>query len=134
MKVLKWAAAPAIVLAMAAQFNTASAVEIEVTVENLAPMNSITFAPLRIGFNNGSYDSFDNGATAGQPIISIAEGGSGADWFPAFGAADPTAVLGDGGLRSGWSVDPGSVGIGRFRRRCVDQSFLHVRLDGRAEQ
>lgn len=69
-------------------------VQLRITVQNLALPNSIAFAPLRIGFNNGTYDSFDNGQPAGAAIISIAEGGSGADWFPAFGAADPTATLG----------------------------------------
>lgn len=67
--------------------------QLRVTVENLAPANSIAFAPLRIGFNNGTFDSFNEGQTATAPIISVAEGGSGSDWFPAFAAADPTAVL-----------------------------------------
>ena len=73
---------------------SAQTVELRVNVENLAPQNSVAFAPLRVGFNNGSYDSFDNGSAATAPIISIAEGGSGSDWFPAFMAADPTATLG----------------------------------------
>lgn len=72
----------------------AKMVDITVTVRNLAPTNSISFAPLRFGFHNGSFDAFNNGQTATAPIISVAEGGSGADWFPAFAAADPTAVLG----------------------------------------
>ncbi|MEM6707684.1 MAG: spondin domain-containing protein [Pseudomonadota bacterium] len=73
---------------------------IEVTVENLAPEDSITFAPLRVGFHNGTFDAFNNGEMAGDAIISVAEGGSGNLWFPAFEAADPTATLGsvlDGG-------------------------------------
>lgn len=73
---------------------------LEVTVENLAPANSVTFAPLRVGFHSGTYDAFNNGETAGDAIISVAEGGSGDAWFPAFQAADPTATLGsvlDGG-------------------------------------
>lgn len=80
--------------ALAASFASAQSVEIEVTVQNLAPTNSVTFAPLRVGFHNGTYDAFNEGETATAPIISIAEGGSGSDWFPAFGAADPTATLG----------------------------------------
>lgn len=72
----------------------AQPVELRVTVQNLAPANSLSFAPLRVGFNAGTYDAFNNGAPAGAPITSIAEGGSGADWFPAFAAADPTATLG----------------------------------------
>lgn len=70
---------------------------VTVTIENLSPANSISFAPLRLGFHNGSYDSFNNGQVATAPIISIAEGGSGADWFPAFAAAEPNATLGSVG-------------------------------------
>jgi hypothetical protein len=72
----------------------AQTVQLQVTVQNLAPTNSVSFAPLRVGFGNGTYDSFNNGMTAGPAIVSIAEGGSGADWFPAFAAAEPNATLG----------------------------------------
>ncbi|MDQ3186609.1 MAG: spondin domain-containing protein [Pseudomonadota bacterium] len=72
----------------------AAEVQVKVTVENVAPQNSISFAPLRLGFNNGTFDAFNIGQAATAPIISVAEGGSGANWFPAFAAADPTAVLG----------------------------------------
>lgn len=72
---------------------------VTVTVENLAPPEGIAFAPLRVGFGNGSFDAFDTGEAAGAPIISVAEGGSGSLWFPAFAAAEPGAVLGTvGGL------------------------------------
>ena len=75
----------------------AGIVHVTVTIENLSPRNSISFAPLRLGFNNGTFDAFNNGQTATAPIISVAEGGSAADWFPAFAAADPTATLGSVG-------------------------------------
>lgn len=71
----------------------AKLVDITITVQNLAATNSVSFAPLRFGFNNGSFDAFDIGGVATAPIISIAEGGGGADWLPAFAAADPTAVI-----------------------------------------
>ncbi len=90
---------------LAAAPSTAAVVKIRVTVENLAPQNSISFAPLRFGFHNGTFDSFDNGAVATQPIISIAEGGSGSDWFPAFAAAEPDAVLGS----VGGALTPGAT-------------------------
>ena len=51
-------------------------------------------APLRVGFNSGVFDAFDLGKAATAPIVSIAEGGSGSAWFPAFAAADPGATLG----------------------------------------
>ncbi len=83
----------------------AAIVNVMVMVENTAPTNSISFAPLRVGFNNGTFDSFNIGTTATAPIISIAEGGSGSNWFPAFAAAQPTAVVGTvGGL-----LTPGQV-------------------------
>lgn len=74
----------------------AGAAQVMVTakVTNLAPTNSISFAPLRVGFNKGTFDAFNIGQVAGAPIVSVAEGGSGAAWFPAFAAADPTATLG----------------------------------------
>lgn len=81
-------------LAASAALSHADPVQIQVTVENLAPSNSITFAPLRVGFHRGIYDAFDQGEAPTEAIISIAEGGSGSAWFPAFGAADPTATLG----------------------------------------
>lgn len=80
--------------ALAAGIATAQPVQLQVTVENLAPTNSVTFAPLRVGFHRGIYDAFDQGEAPTAPIISIAEGGSGSEWFPTFQAADPTATLG----------------------------------------
>lgn len=77
----------------------AAVVNVTVTVQNLAPVNSVAFAPLRVGFNNGTFDSFDINTAATAPIISIAELGTGRDWFPAFAAADPGAVLGTVGGR-----------------------------------
>jgi hypothetical protein len=86
-----------------ATVSTAQAVQIRVTVENLAPANSVSLAPFRFGFGNGTFDSFDNnqpafllGAAtiADAPIVTIAEGGSGSTWFPAFQSAEPNADLG----------------------------------------
>lgn len=77
----------------------AAQVQVTVTVENLAPAGGVAFAPLHFGFNNGSFDSFNLGDVATAPIISVAEGGSGSDWQPAFAAADPMATRGTiGGL------------------------------------
>ena len=54
---------------------SAAQLNILVKVENLAPANSISFAPLHVGFNNGTFDSFNNGQAATAAIISVAEGG-----------------------------------------------------------
>jgi hypothetical protein len=73
---------------------SAQPVQVRITVQNMAPANSISFAPLHVGFNGGAFDSFNAGQAAGAGITTIAEGGSGSAWFPAFTAADPAATLG----------------------------------------
>ncbi len=102
------------VIAAAGSVASAEPVQIQVTVENLAPANSVAFAPLRVGFHGGTYDSFDNGSAASDAIISIAEGGSGADWFPAFAAADPTATLGTVAADAGGPLLAGGTGSAVF--------------------
>jgi len=94
MKSTKIAAVSLLAVVGVAGVAHAEPVQLRVTIQNLAPANSVSFAPLRVGFNNGTFDAFNNGMTPTAPIISIAEGGSGSDWFPAFAAADPTATLG----------------------------------------
>lgn len=94
MKSSKIAAVSLLAVVGVAGVAQAQPVQLRVTVQNLAPANSLSFAPLRVGFNNGTYDAFNNGMTPGAAITSIAEGGSGSDWFPAFAAADPSATLG----------------------------------------
>lgn len=102
-------AAGAAALALCATAGAAQ-VNLTVTVENLAPTNSISFAPLHLGFNNGSFDAFNNGETATSAIVSVAEGGSGSAWQPAFAAADPSATRGTiGGL-----LQPGQSRSSRF--------------------
>ena len=91
-------------LACAALFATAlptaahaSLVNVTVTATNLLRGNSNALAPVRFGIGNGTFDAFNNGQTAAPGIVSIAEGGSGSAWFPAFAAAEPRAVLGSAG-------------------------------------
>jgi Spondin_N len=85
------AALSALALASTAQ---AAPVQVTVTVENLAPANSISFAPLHLGFNQGQFDAFNAGQTATPGIVSVAEGGSGTVWQADFAAAEPNAVRG----------------------------------------
>jgi PEP-CTERM motif len=76
-----------------------AAVQVNVTVENLVPANGVSFAPLHVGFHQGTFDAFDLGGVAGEAIISVAEGGAGGAWQAAFAAADPGATRGTvGGL------------------------------------
>lgn len=116
----------------------AEPVNVTVRVENLAPTNSVSFAPLHVGFHNGSFDAFDNGGVATAPIISIAEGGSGSAWFPAFAAADPGAVLGSvgaGALQPGISatasfvVDPSMNSFFTFGSMVVPSNDLFIGND-----
>lgn len=110
------------VLALAPLAN-AQPVQLRVTVENLAPTNSITFAPLRVGFHNGTFDAFDNGQAAflfgnpdiaSAPIVTIAEGGSGSTWFPAFQATEPQATLGSVLPNPAGPLLPGATGTMDF--------------------
>ncbi|QDU90194.1 hypothetical protein Pla175_35960 [Pirellulimonas nuda] len=109
-----------------------SAVQIRVTVENLAPANSVSLAPLRFGFSNGTFDSFDNNAPAfllGQPdisqapIVTIAEGGSGSTWFPAFQAAEPNANLGSVFDAAFPPITPGEINSAVFEVDPTNQFF-----------
>jgi hypothetical protein len=88
----------------------AGVMDVTVTIENLAPINSISFAPLRIGFGNGTFDSFNNGQAAGAAIVSVAEGGSGSAWFPAFAAAEPNSIRGS----VGGALLPGATASAKF--------------------
>lgn len=102
--------AAAMVLVGLASSAQAALVDITVTVENLVPANGISFAPLHFGFNNGSFDAFNLGSVATEPIISVAEGGAGGAWQAAFAAADPTATRGTlGGL-----LQPGGTSSATF--------------------
>jgi hypothetical protein len=106
--VIASAALAAIVPAFAA---VAAPVQIRVSVENLAPANSVSFAPLRVGFHDGTFDSFDVGVAATAPIISIAEGGSGSEWFPFFAAQQPSGVSGTVGMGA---LLPGATATATF--------------------
>jgi hypothetical protein len=88
----------------------AELVNVTVRIDNLAPTNGVSFAPLRLGFGNGSFDSFNIGQTARAGIVSVAEGGSGADWFPEFAAADPNSVRGS----IGGALTPGTTRSNTF--------------------
>ena len=72
----------------------AAAVTVRVSFTNIAPANGIAFAPLHVGFGSGLFDAFNAGSAATGPIVSVAEGGSGSAWQPAFMAAEPLATRG----------------------------------------
>jgi hypothetical protein len=90
----------------------AGPMNVTVTIQNLSPANSTSFAPLRVGFGNGTFDAFNIGSmqSATAPITTIAEGGSGSAWFPAFRTAEPGAVLGS----VGGALLPGQTATNSF--------------------
>jgi hypothetical protein len=112
----------ALMLTLLASQTQATIIDVTVTVTNLAPTNSVSFSPLHLGFHNGTFDAFDLGSPASEAIISIAEGGSGSDWFPAFAAAEPNAVLGTV-ANGGPSVPSGNAGIGNIFTSTASSTF-----------
>lgn len=121
-KTFKQVAKASIIAAATLVASTAAAIptSITITTQNLAAPNSISFAPLHVGFGNGTFDAFNLGSAATAPIISVAEGGSGNLWFPAFAAADPNAVTGTvGGL-----LTPGQTATATFSVDTVINRFL----------
>ncbi len=123
MKSTKIAAVSLLAMIGVAGVAHAQPVELRITVQNLAPQNSVAFAGLRFGFHNGTFDSFNEGQSAfllGQPtvatapITTIAEGGTATTWFPAFAAAEPNATFGSI-LRNGpGALRPGEMSSGVF--------------------
>ncbi|MFN3192920.1 MAG: spondin domain-containing protein [Aureliella sp.] len=69
-------------------------VDVTVTFQNLAPTNSISYAPIHVGFGNGTFDAFTVGNPATGGIVPLAETGSGAQWMADFTAAEANAVTG----------------------------------------
>jgi hypothetical protein len=101
----------AISLGIAAFGAQAAPVNVKVTVESLVPANGISFAPVHVGFGNGSFDAFNVGGVASAAIISVAEGGSASAWFPAFAAADPGSTR---GTVLGAPLQPGGMFMNSF--------------------
>ncbi len=71
------------------------AVDVTVTIENLAPANGNFLTPMWVGFHNGGFDSYDIGTPATPGLERIAEDGntgpiSGEFLASGFGAVDAT--------------------------------------------
>lgn len=76
----------------------AAPIAVTINIENLAPANSVSFAPLHYGFHRGVFDPFDINEAGGAAVTSVAEGGGGEAWQAEFAAADPTANRGTIGM------------------------------------
>jgi hypothetical protein len=91
----------------------------------------VSFATLRFGFSNGSFDSFNNGQAgfllgfptiADAPIVTVAEGGSATNWFPAFSTAEPNANLGSV-TGTGGPFLPGGINSAEFDVNVANRFF-----------
>ncbi|MDQ8186703.1 spondin domain-containing protein [Pelagicoccus sp. SDUM812002] len=54
---------------------SAHAITVKVKVENISASDGLWFTPVFFGFHDGSFDTFDPGATASASIEAVAEGG-----------------------------------------------------------
>jgi PEP-CTERM motif len=91
---MRYSSITASLLALVSASSQAAPFQVSVTIENRATANSVSFAPLHLGFNNGTFDAFNEGTAPAAGIISVAEGGAGDIWQSDFAAADPGAVRG----------------------------------------
>jgi hypothetical protein len=95
---------------------TASAVEVRIDVANLAGPNGVALSPFFVGFHDGSFDAFDEGAAAGTGIEAVAELGSDTGIAAELAAAYPSGVSGlvtatSGGFGPGIFLPGGSGNI-----------------------
>ena len=83
----------------------ASGATIEVTITNNAPAGSVYLTPVWLGFHDGTFDSYDNGAPASAGIEAIAEDGNTAPISSLFDAAGRVqGVAGGAPIAPGQSV------------------------------
>ena len=102
----------------------AGATQIQVTIENLAPANSVSVTPLQLGFGNGSFDPFDNGATASTAVTRVAELGDGTQWRAAFAAAESNASVGAIAHPAVGILVPGEIASSVFTVDTVSNPFF----------
>ena len=61
-----------IFVSLAASNGFPAAVELEVTVTNNSPAGGVAITPVWVGFHNGSFDSYDGGATTAGQLEALA--------------------------------------------------------------
>ena len=79
-------------------------VEVNVTIENLAPEGGTFVTPLWVGFQDGTFDIFDSGSSASLSLERVAEDGDVSllsEEFLSSGSGVVDGVLGDGPLAPG---------------------------------
>ncbi len=87
-------------------------IEVEVTIENLAPENGTFLTPLWVGFHNGGFDSYDGGQPSSPGVERIAEDGNTAVLAEEFFASVSGTV--EGTLTGIGPIAPGASTSARF--------------------
>ncbi len=82
----------------------ASAITIQITITNNAPIGSVYLTPVWLGVHDGSFDSYDNGVAASAGIEAIAEDGNVAPLSNQFDAAGRVQ-----GVAGGAPIAPGQT-------------------------
>jgi hypothetical protein len=68
------------------------AANVRVTIQNLAPVNGTFQTPVWVGFHDGAFDLYDQGAPASMALERIAEDGNTGPLNDAFSAAQPSGA------------------------------------------
>lgn len=83
----------------------ATAEQVTITIENLAPANGTYLTPVWVGFHNGTFDLYDSGTAASSELERLAEDGNSTPLSGAFtGAVD--GVIASGGIPP---IEPGET-------------------------
>jgi Spondin_N len=115
MRVRYWLTAMLATVALG--ITSAQATQLVVTVQNLTSAGSLSLSPLFVAFHNGSFDTFNAGASASPALESLAELGDASGLAANLATTDPGAmwglipVVGPSGLPQ---IEPGESGSMTF--------------------
>lgn len=71
----------------------ASAVEVKISIENIAPSDSVATSPFLVAAHDGTFDAFDPNSIASLGIENVAELGDGTQLASDISTAQPSAVV-----------------------------------------
>ncbi len=94
----------AVAAALSLSATAANALEVTVTIENLAPVNGTWLTPVWVGFHDGSFDIYNSGEAASAELEAIAEDGNNVPLSDAFTGSAQGVVFGPNG-----PIAPGEV-------------------------
>ncbi len=104
----------------------AQAFEVQVKIENLAPEGGLYFTPVWVGFHNGDFDIYDNGAPASAGLERFAEDGDFATLRADFaaGVGQDAMILNPEGFAGAPVFDPGQASYEVFDLDPTDNKFF----------